>query len=381
MGRKSLICIFLAFLLITVNAAAQAPSPAPKIDIILINQTPYPVQPGDVVTIEIEIQNNGYGASENLIVEINLSSPFILLPGEQQTKNFGIIGPSDSVKTSYNIQVDSEAISNNYKIKIYSRQIGSIVSQLDEVSIKVQGEPKLIIENVTLDPEKLNPGDVAELGLKIKNVGTGKANNVEIEFPNNTYLKPLLSMGEIFAGDIEPGESKNIKMQISIASSAGEETYTPALTIRYKDESNTLKTETKTIGIPVSGSVQLEVIKKEALFNRNILRIEVANKGTAEAKAVEAKLIMDGKMLDIDYISQIKENKKTTFDFPLVLKGSGQLVLNYMGPGIEKNQVTKDIVLDFKAPQTADGTAMGTGAIVIIVIIIFLWWRKKKKKA
>jgi subtilase family serine protease len=106
----------------------------------------------------------------------------------------------------------------------------------------------------------------------------------------------------------------------------------------------------------------------------------VANKGTTSAKAVEAKLIINGNLVDVDYVSELKENRETTFDFPLVLKGTGQLVLSYVGPGIEKNNVTKDVVFNYTQPSGSDGTGFIIIIVIVAVVVLYLWRRGKKKK-
>ena len=377
-SKVMLVCAFLALLMVfAVNASA---STAPNIKIALINQTPYPAQPGGAVTIEVEIQNNGYGAAENMALEINLTEPFKLMPGEQQTKTFGRVGGMDSVKTSYNIRVSSESVSGDYKIKFYSTEMNA-APILNEISVKVQGEPNLVIENATLVPEKLSPGDVAELRLKIKNVGRGEASDVKIKFINTTHLKPLLSMGEIFIGDLVPDAVKEAAIQINIDTSAEEKTYTTELEISYKDESNEQSTDTKSMGIPVIGTINLDIIKKEAIYKRDILRVEVANKGTTEAKSLEARLVINSQTIDINYLSSLKANKKTTFDFPLVLQGSGQLIIDYIGPGLERNRMTEEIILDFEAPSSGNGTTTFIAAVIVLIVAYFLYRifiRKKK---
>ncbi len=377
-GKTIVFSCFVFVMLAAANASALVGSPS--IDIVLTNQTPYPAEPGDVVTLGVEVQNNGYGAAENLVVEINVTDPFMLLPGEEQTKTFVKIGASKSVKTSYKLHVDSHAVSDNYKIKFFSYQSGDTsIKRMNEISLNVQGNPNLIIEDVTTNPGRLNPGDVVQLKFRIKNVGTGSAKDIEIQFPNTTYLKPVLSTGEVYIEELGPGETRDVEMDISIDSSAEQETYTPELTISYRDEGNALATDTKIIGLSVSGSINLEIIKIEPLYERNILRIEVANKGTTEAKSLEAKLIIGNKTIDIDYVSQLKENRKTTFDFPLVLKGTGNLVMDYIGPGIEKNQVSKEIVLNYEIPSSGNGTLTGA-AVIVVLVILYIFWRKFRKK-
>lgn len=57
----------------------------------------------------------------------------------------------------------------------------------------------------------------------------------------------------------------------------------------------------------------------------------------ADAKSLESKLIINNRTIGVDYTSQLKASKQTTLEFPLVLNGSGKLVIEYMGLGTEKH--------------------------------------------
>lgn len=355
---------------------------APALDTVLISQNPYPVQPGENVNIEVEIQNSGYSEASDIVVEIVADDPFRLLPGEDVKKTFAQIPGKDFVKTSYNLHVNESAITGDYEIEfnMYSSETPSTYIT-GTVLINVQGEAELILDSLETVPSKIEPGISAGLVVKIKNIGTGSANRLNLKL-NSSYdeLTPVLAKGSVYVGDLAPDQIKTAELELSISSLAEHKTYTLTLTAEYRDESNTATEKEFSIGIPVTGSVLLEIIKIEPNYDRNTLKIEVANKGTTEAKSLEAKLVIGNETIDIDYISTLKANKKTTFDFPLVLQGSGQLVLNYIGPGIEKNQIAEDVVLNFEAPSSGDTVTTFVVAVIIIIIIYFLYRKFLRKK-
>ncbi len=355
---------------------------APALDTVLISQSPYPVQPGGNVNIEVEIQNNGYTEASDIVVEIVIKDPFRLLPGEEVKKTFVQIPGKGSVKTSYNLHVNESAITGDYEIKfnMYPSATPGVYTT-GTISINVQGEAELILDSLETVPSKIEPGGLASLIVKIKNIGTGSANRLSLELnSSHDELIPVLAKGSAYIGDLVPDQIKTAELELSISTEAEHKTYTLTLTAEYRDENNTATEKEFSVGIPVTGSILLEIIKIEPNYNRNTLKIEVANKGTTEAKSLEAKLVIDNETIDIDYISSLKANKKTTFDFPLVLQGSGQLVMNYIGPGIENNQIAEDIVLNFEAPSTGNGVTMFVTAVIIIIIIYFLYRKFLRKK-
>jgi LPXTG-motif cell wall-anchored protein len=52
-----------------------------------------------------------------------------------------------------------------------------------------------------------------------------------------------------------------------------------------------------------------------------------------------------------------------------------------MGPGLEKNSITKEVSLNF-AGQTTSGNGTGIMIVVIVIVVVvgYYFWRKRKKK-
>jgi hypothetical protein len=375
------VALIVATALILPAASAQTPA---ILDMVISDQSPYPVNPGQTVTIEVQIQNTGYAQALDRTVEIVPKDPFTLLPGEEREKTVAIITPRGYYSLTYRLGVSSTAPTNSYPVdfRIYTGADRSVYAE-DSVDINVEGEANLVLEDLYTNPETLEPGAIADLIVKVKNIGTGAARDLQLTLnSSHDEIKTVLAKGKVYVGDMAPGETKTATLGMSVDSTTEEKTYNVLIYADYKDESNTATTDSFSVGLPVKGTINLDIIKKEASFERSTLRIEVANKGTTEAKSLEAKFVVDGENVGIDYISSLKANKKTTFEFPLVLTGSGQLVMDYIGPGIEKNQVVKDIVLDYQQPSGGNGTTTTLVVVVVVIIIVYFLYRKffKKKK-
>jgi hypothetical protein len=378
--KTEMVITFVFFSLVIVpGALAQTPA---ILDMVLTDQSPYPVNPGETVTIEVQIQNTGYAQALDRTVEIVPKDPFSLLPGEEREQTVATITPRGSYSLTYRLAVSGTAPTNSYPVdfRIYTGADRSVFTE-DFVDVNVEGEANLVLDDLYTNPETLEPGAIADVVVKVKNIGTGTARDLQLTL-NSTHdeIKQVLAKGKVYVGDLKAGETKTATLGMSVDSTAEEKTYNVLIFADYKDESNTDTTDSFSIGLPVKGTISLDIIKKEASFERGTLRIEVANKGTTEAKSLEAKLEVDGNTVGIDYISSLKANKKTTFEFPLVLKGSGQLVMDYIGPGIDKNQVVKEIVMDYEAPSQGDGTTTLVIVVVVIIIVYFLYRKFFKKK-
>jgi hypothetical protein len=377
---------YLAFSLVLILAVVVLMKPASAqinvavLDVSLVSQNPYPAEPGSNVNIEIEIENTGSSEANNVVVEIVPKSPFTLLPGEESKKSFNRIGAQSSVKDTYDLYVDSNAISNDYTIdfRIYSASNPSTYSTRT-IKVSVQGNPKLILESVETTPKDMEPGGSVTLDFNIRNIGSGTARQLQARINSTSaYLVPILSGGLVYIGDLKPGESKEATTRLSIDSLAEYKTYITTLTLEYKDESNTRASDTFSVGIPITGSIMLDIIKIEPNYARNLLYIEIANKGTTDSKSLEAKLVMGNLTIGVDYISQLKATKKTTLSFPLVTEGQARLIIDYVGPGLEQSQIVKEITMNFE-PPSGDGTATYV-LIIIVLVIAYLAWRKFFRK-
>lgn len=370
-----------ALTLMLMSQPAQAISGA-AVDIVLNNQNPYPVHPGQNLDVDVSVQNTGYDKANEVVVEILPKEPFTLLPGQETRKVFtGILGLA-SRSVTYRLATDMEAFTGSYDLEFRVYVDSSQEFSIEKVQINVQGEPDLVVESMETIPENIEPGSQIKIKATIKNVGTGTAHDLSLAL-SSAYeeIVPLLAGGTVYLGDLEPEQSKVAELLVSIDSSAEEKTYTLTLTGSYKDETNTASSKAFSIGLPVKGNINMEIINQEANYVRNVVKIEIANKGTADANSLESKLVVDGKTVGIYYVSQLKATKKTTLEFPLVMQGSGTLVMTYTGPGIEKNTVEKEIIFDFTPPSNNDGFTFMI-YIVIVAVVVYILYRKflRKKK-
>lgn len=366
--------------LILVLFSIQSALGAPAFNLILVSQTPYPVEPGQNMKIEVELQNTGTTAN-NMVLEMVVNDPFELLPGENRIKSFTEIRGGDSVKATYNMKVDDSAISGDYDIdfRIYNDVTPSNYLK-KEISINIQGIAKLVLGQVTTDPSEIEPGGTVGLNILVRNVGTGDATQLEAELTSGSEnIVPVLSGGLIYVGDLPAGKEKAITLRFNVEESAEYKTYTSTLTLKYMDEGNVEREDRFDIGIPVKGKIILDIIKIEPDFERNRLEIEIANKGTADAKSLESKLVIGGEIVGVEYTSQLKATKKTTLTFPLQYNGNAQLVMVYKGPNLVEREIVKDIVLDFDLPSSGSGIFTVIFVIVVIVLAYIFWKRFFRK--
>ena len=374
----------LAFLLAISMMPVLGSAQFADINIILQDQNPLPAEPGTNMDIEISIENDGFTEVEGFSVEIVPNGPFSLVKGDR-VKTFSRIAGKSAVTVTYTLAVDDSAMAGDYDLgfRVYN-PITPDSFRTEEIEINLIGETKLTIDKVETVPETLEPGGMATIKVTIKNVGTGDARQLDAMMESSSEsLVPVLSGGLVYIGDLKAGEETTVDLYFNIDPDADQDTYSSTLTLTYKDEDNQLNSDEFPIGIPVEGNVRFELVTFEPQYSRGTLSIEVANKGTGDASSIEAKLVVNGETIGLDYLSSLKATKKTTFSFPLVLSGDAQLHLTYVEPGLKEVTVVKDIGPINYAAQSSDSTTTIIFIVVLIVIGFLAWrffFRKRKHK-
>ncbi len=361
---KKLIPLFLVIFLLPVIVTAVS---SPEISITTAYTNPYPVEPGKSVDVSLEISNSGSSDAKNIVIEVEPNDMIKLL--ENPKKEINLLSVGDSRILNYKMFVDSSAISANYELTVSVSYENSNKYNY-KVQINVQGKPDFKILNV--DTGSVNPGDKADISVDVQNVGSGKAKRVSAEFSStSTYIKPILAGGNVYIGDINPGEKKTIKFNILTSSNAEYDVYTGKINLTYDDESGNKLTKSFDVGILVSGEPKFEIIKTEVKKESQELSIEIANTGSAEAKGIRANLLIDNKTFDVDYITSVNIDKRTTLKFILPNTNIAELELSYESP--DNNKFTQNDTIVWSATYTFPSWIV----VVVIILVVYILWKKK----
>ncbi|MFH0956282.1 MAG: hypothetical protein V1813_00305 [Candidatus Aenigmatarchaeota archaeon] len=385
MDMKILTLIVLAAVL--AQAAGASAQQTSDISIYLSKQTPYPAQPGDIVSIEVTIQNNG-SSSQGLTLEIDPSEPFTLLPGEEKVKTFSTIGALSVVRQTYRLKVAETALSSDYDIKFLYRRPGSTTDVIKNLVVAVSGEPKIIIEDVTSVPATIEPGKEVELDVLLKNVGSGEASTMELSLATEAdattgemLIVPVLSGGSFYMDSLLPGEEKVARFRMDIDNDAEYKSYTATLTMTYKDEGGETQTVTSNIGIPVKGSPIIEILS--AKVDGTDFKVDIENIGTGTAKALKIEFVQGGEVKDSAVASDLKPAKQKTLRFTGFSYGSAMVNISYLDEG--NAFYSKETPLTVKMPYTTEssGPADLTGIVGILFIAAaaegYYIWRLRKR--
>jgi len=383
MHKAMVAVLVMGFVFLTFSQAGYSASAITEnLQIVLTKQAPYPVEPGQVADIEVSLQNTGYGAAENIVLEIDPKSPFTLVPGQERLKNFARVPARDHVTATFRLYIDKDAISDDYELEFKYYQTGSEVQSSGKITVQVQGKPKLVLEKIETDPLDIEPGDTVAIKAFIKNVGTGSASLMEANFASNTtYILPVLSGGLYYVGEIGPGQTSEASFTMNIDNSAEYKTYPNVMILSYKDESGTSQAAYFYVGMPVRGKPVIEILS--AKVENSDFKVDIENIGTANAKALQISLVQGGKTKDSAIANELRPSKYKTLRFKGFEYGQAVINISYLDESntFFSEEIPVSITQSSAAQENKDNGLSPLVPVLIVVVVLesYYVWRLRKK--
>ena len=380
--------IFAMLLLLIAQAPLVAADHPAGISLTLTKQTPYPVEPGDIVSVEVSLHNNG-STSERITIEIVPDSPFTLLPGEERVKTFSRIDPFDSATQTYKLKVDESAISESYDLEFrYYSGMSPVAYVVKQMPVTVQGTPKIVIGDVTTSPASVEPGDEVDISVMISNAGTGNAHQMEFSLvaeadaeTGESLIVPVLSGGVAYLGDLMAGDETAVPFKLEVDIDAEYKTYMSTLTVNYEDDNGAAQTTSFTIGIPVKGKPIIEVLS--AKIDNGAYKVDIENIGTGNAKALKIALVQDGEIKDSSVANELKPTKSKTIRFQGFREGTAAINISYLDEANEffMNEIPVTITKTATAAEAggADYSSLVIVLMLVIVLESYYLWRIRKR--
>jgi len=210
-----------------------------------IKTVPDGVNPGDDISAQVVLQNNGLSRADQITVTVNSSSPSItqkttstyhpgsLLKGENTTLDMVF---STDKKTPIGLNRVFLSIS-------YVNPDGTLTTQSEVIAIHVKGRAKIGIASVSVNPVQIKKGDAVSLIIRLENTGTDNANSVKASIDI-----PMSGGKDAYVGKIEPNNDAPAVFALQ-AGNPGSFTYN--LSVRYEDDYG-VQTRNETLQITVN---------------------------------------------------------------------------------------------------------------------------------
>ncbi|ASJ10640.1 hypothetical protein A3L12_04670 [Thermococcus sp. P6] len=200
-----------------------------------VSTSPGRIIPGtDNVEIDFQLNNVGTGTAREVVVRPLPKWPFSLSDSGQQVIGVGSLGKGDSASASFKVNVAGNASSGTYSLPLlvsYTNDLGMEKNVTLEIPVVIGSKPNVEIVAVRFDPEPLQ-GESTHVYIKLKNTGGEKATSVVIEGVVKADQPFTLDKRTDYVGNLEPGQTGEGVLILSIEDDAIPKDYNLQLRIR-----------------------------------------------------------------------------------------------------------------------------------------------------
>jgi hypothetical protein len=175
------------------------------------------IEPGETVTININIENVGNARAKNVAVELDLDKverqlqtgekmPFVPVGGST-VEYIPEIGPHVGKTVKFTLVVNRDAKTIAYSLPLvlsYKDDLGNGYTKTSNVGFPISGQAEFV---VTVEKTE-RKGDKVELTISLANRGTGPAEFLTVTFPD--YASPQ----EVYVGSVKSDDSETVKVLV-----------------------------------------------------------------------------------------------------------------------------------------------------------------------
>ena len=209
-----------------------------------IKTVPDGVNPGDELSAQVVLKNDGLSRADQVTVTVNSTSPS-LTPKTASTYHVGSLLRGESATLNLVFSTDKKAPIGLNRVLLaisYVSPDGTTTTQTEVLGIHVKGKAKIGIASVSMDPVRIKKGNAVSLIIRLENTGTDNANSVKASID-----LPMSGGKDAYVGKIEPN---NDAPAVFCLQAGNPGTFPYNLTVRYEDDYG-VQTQTETLQMTV----------------------------------------------------------------------------------------------------------------------------------
>jgi len=374
----------------TIFASAGVAYAATYVSLVVSGATvPSTLGPGESGNLVLTVSNTGtaYARNVKLFVKPQASVAFT-----QQSYDLQTIAPSGSVQVSVPVKIASTATEGATSVFLsltYNEgdTVGAVTIETS-VPLAISKRSLVQIESVSWGKDMVQPGDVVEATLLVRNAGNSDLSYMTVTLDDSS--QPFVAAAgatEAYVGSLPTSVAKEAKFSIIVNRDAKTVAYRIPVSIGYYDESGTLHTDTKYIGLKVSGRpdfvVTLEDDSRAYAGAEGELTISIANRGTATANFLTLKFDSGLEITPAEYyIGNLDpddyQTVKVNAEFAGLAAGMHKLsmYMEYKDP--YNVELSRNASVDFRLRNLPAGSISPLMLVVLAVIAAALFWKRKR---
>jgi hypothetical protein len=284
-------------------------------------------------------------------------------------------------------QYGTDMISYNYQTK------------QETIPLRINVKSDLSIEVVEIATDSLNVGTEGYLTLSIRNTGYEYAEKAVVKIAQNGKSPIIPTDGSVYVGDFAPGTVRECVFKVAVSSDAEEQIYPLDVYAEYVNgDGDTAASETETIGVPVGGKIDFDVISAPSVVyagDKKVIEVVYRNSGAATVYNAQARISAVDPFSSNDdtaFLGDIIPGETVTARFEVSVDASGTLKTYGLDSEIryrdalDNSQISDTMKVEIEIVPQSGVVTMLTNPILLSVIAIvligagyYLWSRRKKE--
>lgn len=354
--------ITLLVLLITISSFVHANS----LNVVLSNQNPDPVSPGNFVYVNIKITNTDSINTKNTIISFKDNQYFKLAQGEERTRELGAIpqfssfeGSTSFVIAKYKLFVEENTPLGLNTIEFELKENGELLNY--EFDILVQdSNPTLELVSSSIDSTYLKAGESQQLTLTFENKNDITIRDVivtlNLDEVDSKVFTTKKGSNQFFIDSIGANEEKEIILNLVATPEADSKPYLLPITLEFEDSLGNSYERNVVSSIQVFSKPELTLeLDSQSIYTtgKGKYTLSIANPSPTTAKGVELRIISqdDYEVLEgsFQYVGDLDPDDFQTFQsdiFVSNLDSSLEVQLSYLDA--YNNKIEETRVLDLQ---------------------------------
>ncbi len=406
-----LVITLLAILLIVplAFAATNDQVKISDINVTIHSQSPNPVEPGDVLTLKLKVENTGGETKDDVLIEILPSFPFSMY-GQSPILNLGKLPASktgaDAAIIEYELKIDPAAVEGDVGLDLkVTVGTSTRVYNNNEYTIDIQTQDAILeITEVKIEPQQVPPGGTAKVTVMVKNLADSLLRDIKLslDFDDTTIpLAPHQSSSERRLSLLETDFQNALTFEIIADPDATSGLYKVPMEISYYDEKGNSYSVDDLLAIVVGDTPAVKpFIRRSTVLQANkegVITLAIANAGVTDVKFLELFILPseDYELIstsDYYYIGDVDSDDTETEEIDIFVNKRVDLLsfpvrLKYMDANNKPFQQQFDLELELYSSSELKKYGIitgGSGGTIFFLIILaglgFFWYKKYYKK-
>jgi hypothetical protein len=355
----------------------------------VVTDVPQFVKPGDTFTISISVQNKTGSDQRDIKVSLLASSPFDVVGDD-----VFILGTFDEFidmrMAVFKLHVRENASYGYYDIPYIIKNQN--VEYRDMLKIHVLGTTLVNIPSISVDKEKVFPGDTFLLMVSVENKGENRLKWIKISLNcnpsslQNSPLVPLTTTEAVFL-NMKRGAREETSFTLSVGKDTQPGSYPLLLVMSYEDEAELEGEYEVPYGIEVLGKANIvfssiEPDPMEPTQNKTIvLNVSLKNVGEIEAKSVKGTAVSKGGKYTA-FLPDIAKDESGSLAFNVGTLGPGEhdftISIQWVDEYGQSGEIDENYVLMVKREERSY-TSFIVGGVIVLVVAAAYFLKKRSK--